>query len=427
MPHVQTGACVWVGYSGGLDSTVLLHALASHQRRHGGALRALHVHHGLHADAEDWARHCIDACAALDVPLDVLQVEVAKHSGEGLEAAARNARHAAFASLLKPGDVLALAHHLDDQAETFLLRALRGAGDGLGAMRAWRRFEPGWLWRPLLDTPRTALLAYAQRHGLRWIDDPTNASEAHDRNFLRRQVMPLLQARWPQAANSLAASAALQRDAVALLEAEDAAALAQVRCADPACVDVERLAALPRERRARVLRRWIGGCGLPPLPAEGVSRIEHDLLKASADTTPAFAWHDAIVRRWRGLLWAERTHVPLPSAFRQAWDGKAPLHLPGSGTLALEGTMHSTIEPTTWIVHARTGGERITLPGRTHSHALKHVLQALGIPPWIRARLPVLSHADGDVLAAGDLVASAAFSEWMQASGLRLRWQPAAA
>ena len=426
IPQAQAGACVRIGYSGGLDSSVLLHALASHQRRHGGTLRAIHVHHGLHADADAWARHCMDACAALDVPLDTLKVEVPRDSGEGLEAAARNARRAAFASLLQPGDVLALAHHLDDQAETFLLRALRGAGDGLGAMQPWRRFEAGWLWRPLLHTTRAELLAYAQRHGLRWIDDPSNASEAHDRNVLRQQVMPRLQAHWPHAARSLAASATLQREATTLLEAGDAAALAQVRCVDPTCVSVEPLADLPRERRARVLRRWIDDCGLPPLPAQGVARIEHDLLHARTDAMPAFAWHGAIVRRWRGLLWAERAHAALPSGFRQAWDGQASLHLPDGGMLAFDGARHAMGVPATWIVHARTGGERIILPGRTHSHALKHVLQALGIPPWIRARVPLLSHADGNVLAAGDLVASAAFSGWMHTTGLRLRWRLAA-
>src|SRR5687768_2272994 len=169
-------AAVVIGLSGGLDSVVLLHALATLPEARTRGLRVLHVHHGLHADADAWSRHCEAICAALSVPLRSVRVEVPLDSGEGLEAAARHARHAAFASELGKGEVLALAHHRDDQAETFLLRALRGSGvDGLGAMRAWRHFGPGWLWRPLLGHSRAQLLAYAEANGLSWVDDPSNS------------------------------------------------------------------------------------------------------------------------------------------------------------------------------------------------------------------------------------------------------------
>ncbi|MGJ4730503.1 tRNA lysidine(34) synthetase TilS, partial [Luteimonas sp. SDU101] len=251
-----------VGYSGGLDSTVLLHLLAADGALRRRGLRAVHVHHGLHPEADAWARHCADACRDLDVHLDVVRVRVARDSGDGLEAAARAARHAAFAGALADDAILALAHHRDDQAETFLLRALRASGtDGLAAMRAWRRFGPGWMWRPLLELPRAALLAHAQRHGLRWIEDPSNASDAHDRNFLRHRVMPLLQARWPQADAAFARAAELQREAAALLDEGDAQALAAVRTVDPHCLHVAPLVALPAPRRARVVRRWVGGAG----------------------------------------------------------------------------------------------------------------------------------------------------------------------
>jgi tRNA(Ile)-lysidine synthase len=423
---VRDAPRVHVGLSGGLDSTVLLHLLAAARDPAGPPLHALHVHHGLHADADRWVAHCRVTCAALGVPLEVAHVDVPRDGGEGLEAAARRARYDAFASRLQPGEVLAVAHHQDDQAETFLLRALRASGDGLGAMRAWRPFAGGHLWRPLLDTPRAALLAHAKRHGLCWLDDPANASDAHDRNFLRRQVLPLLRARWPQASPALAACAALQREATETLDEGDALALARVRGVDPACVDVERLALLPAARRARVLRRWIEDCRLPPLPREGVARIERDLLGAAPDAVPAFAWRDAIVRRWRGLLWAGRARPALPATFRMRWDGRAALRLPDASQLAIDG-LQPGAPAADWTVHARAGGERITLPGRAHSHALKHVLQDLGIPPWIRTRLPLVSDADGTVLAAGDLAVSARLAGWLRAGGLRLRWRPDAA
>lgn len=412
-----------VGFSGGLDSTVLLHWLAATTGLCPVGLRALHVHHGLHPDAERWAAHCEAACRRLGVPLRVVRVSVPRDGGEGPEAAARHARHAAFEAELAEGEVLALAHHRDDQAETFLLRALRGSGvDGLGAMRAWRRCGRGWLWRPLLATPRTELLAYARTYGLDWLEDPANADTAFDRNFLRHRVLPLLRERWPHADAGFARSAALSAEAAALLEDEDAAALAAATADAPDTLSVAALGALPQARRARVLRRWIASLALPPLPARGIERIEEDLLQARPDAAASFAWNGARIRRWRALLHAERPRPPLPRDWDAAWDGCAPLLLPDGGLLRLlpEGAGFGC----TLRARARRGGERIVLPGRRHSHSLKHVLQERGVPPWLREHLPLLCADDGTVLAAGDLVLSAALVERLRGAGARLAWRP---
>jgi tRNA(Ile)-lysidine synthase len=411
-------ARVLVGYSGGLDSTVLLHLLARGLPRQ--RLRALHVHHGLHPDADAWARHCEETCARLGIAYGMARVEVARDSGDGIEAAARHARHAAFANALNDGEVLALAHHRDDQAETFLLRALRASGvDGLASMRPWRSYADGFLWRPLLAQPRAALLAWAQAEELRWIDDASNADVDLDRNFLRHQVLPVLRERWPHADAMFARSAALAAEAADLLEDEDVAALASAGTTDPATLSVPPVLALPAARRARVLRRWIAGLGLPPLPAQGIARIEGDLLDATPDAEAAFAWAGACVRRWRGLLHAAPVAPSLPLDWSATWRGETPLLLPDGERLALHGA-DAFEQPLQ--VRARHGGERITLPGRSHSHALKHVLQDLGVPPWLRERLPLLTDADGQVLAAGDLVHSAEFTRWLQAHDARLSW-----
>ena len=158
---------------------------------------------------------------------------------------------------------------------------------------------------------------------------------------------------------------------------------------------------------------------LPPLPAQGVARIESDLLTAAADDDASFAWHGVVVRRWRDLLHAGPQREPLSRAWEAQWDGRSPLGLPGGGQLQLEGS-DGFDRPVR--VHARQGGERIVLPGRSHSHALKHVLQDLGVPPWVREQLPLLSDADGVLLAAGDLVHSAAFDAWLRTRGSRLAW-----
>ena len=421
LPERATGR-ILVGFSGGLDSTVLLHLLADDPALRTRGLAAVHVHHGLQAAADDWAAHCLAACTQLDVPCTVVRVDVPRDQGDGPEAAARTARHAAFAQLLAAGDVIALAHHRDDQAETLLLRALRGSGpDGLASMRALRRFAHGWLWRPLLSMPRAQLQAHADAHGLRWIEDPSNASDAADRNFLRHQVLPLLRMRWPQAGAALATVAALQAEAGDLLAAGDAEALAQARTLDPAVLRLDALGAMPAARRARVLRRWIAGLGLPPLPARAIAWLDADLASGRGDRVPRFDWAGHRLQRWRGLLHAGQVRAPLAADFAAHWDGLAPLRLPGGGMLHLQGAPQAG----DWTVRARIGGERMRLPGRTHAHALKHVLQSLEVPPWLREQLPLLHGADGRVLAAGDLVFDAGFDAWLRGTGAVLRWHPA--
>src|SRR5699024_10426123 len=230
--------------------------------------------------AADWADHCRRACDAMGVPLEVLRVRVRQH-GQGPEAAAREARYEALATAMRAGDSLVLAHHREDPAETFLLRALRGSGvDGLAAMRRWRPFGPGRLWRPLLETPRGELEAYARVHRLDWIEDPGNHGTEFDRNFLRNRMLPLLASRWPHAAGALARSATLCAEASAQLGVHDRALLDGVRAGADDRLSRAALRALEAPARARVLRAWVGLLGLPALPADGVRRIERELLPA---------------------------------------------------------------------------------------------------------------------------------------------------
>jgi tRNA(Ile)-lysidine synthase len=359
----------------------------------------------------------------LGVAFESRRVALCDH-GDGLEAAARAARHGAFRDSQREGELIALAHHRDDQAETLLLRLLRGSGDGLGAMRALRPFGRGWLWRPLLALPRALIQAHALEHGLRWIEDPSNASEHHDRNFLRHRMMPVLAQRWPQADACFARSAGLLAAQEDLLAAEDAKRLAQVQGFDAATLSLPALMALPEEWRHRVLRRWVTDLGLPMLSFQALETISGDLLPARPDARAEFAWSGAVIRRWRDLLHAGRPLPPLPEDFSAAWDGTGPLALPGGDRLQLSPAQAFEAP---LIVRARTGGERLVLPGRAHSSELKHVLQDLGVPPWQRARLPLLFAPDGELLAAGDVALSGRLRDWLVARGVRLEFHPAEA
>lgn len=410
-----------VGYSGGLDSTVLLHWLQRSAAAAGVTVRAVHVHHGLQAAADDWALHCQQQCDALGVPLCIHRVAVDLDAGLGMEAAARQARRAAFAAELRDDETLALAQHQDDQAETFLLRALRGSGvDGLAAMAADSELGAHRLWRPLLQVPRSALLAYARQHALQWIEDPSNADDGPDRNFLRLHVLPLLRQRWPHAGPALADSAAQCGDTRRMLDEEDEELLQHLQVASRV-LSVELLRQVSPQRRARVLRRWVLAHGVPALPARAVSQLEHELLPAAPDRDAQVRWQQHSIRQWRGHWYLLPAELPqLPAGWQATWDGRAPLALPDGGQLRLQG---AAAFDAPMQVTGRQGGERIQLPGRNHQHALKDCLQREHLAPWRRRQLPLL-FADGQLQAAADVVLSAPLQAWLQDHDAQLHWRP---
>ena len=332
-----------VGLSGGLDSTVLLHALAQARGDRSG-LRALHVHHGLLPQADAWREHCRRLCADLGVEFVLSRVEVERNSGLGLEAAARQVRHAAFASALREGEALVLAHHRDDQAETVLLRLLRGsASGGLAAMRAERSFGDNTLLRPLLGVDRADLLAYAQARGLAWCEDPSNADTGPDRNFLRHRVLPLLGERWPQASIALSRSAALLEEDAGLLESEAARRLDTLVQDEETSLDATGLLAMDGAWRARVLRLWLERLGLPPLSADAPALIAQQVLGAEPDRVALYRWSGAELKRWRGCLVASLEDTASDAEISVHWDGAVALEFPRGGLLELLGADHGAL------------------------------------------------------------------------------------
>lgn len=419
-----------IAFSAGPDSLALLALAAASPAARARGLRALHVHHGLADDADAWAARAGALAARLGVPCRVLRVEVARGGREGVEAAAREARYAALADALAPGEHLATAHHRRDQAETFVLRALRGSGDeGMAAMAAHRPLGRGGLWRPLLGLPRAALAEVLAEAGLAGdaVLDPSNLDPALERGWLRSALWPLLDARRPGAEAAFARSAALAAESAALHAREDARALARVQGIDPRTLDAAGWAALPGARRPRVLRAWWDGLGLPPPPGSALAWCEASAGAVRGDAEHRYRWrhagHGFALHRWRGLLHAGPEPAPLPDDLDLAWDGRAPLALPEGARLAFApGAPAALAAPLR--VRARAGGERLVLPGRRHSTPLRHALQDLGVPPWERIALPLLFDAEGRLLAAGDLVLSAALDAALREAGAGLRWRP---
>lgn len=376
-----------VALSGGLDSTVLLHALASMSDR--PALRAVHVHHGLQACAAQWPAHCQRLCDALGVELLVRHVEVEK--GASLEQSARSARYQAFSQVLNPGDVLLTGQHRDDQAETLMLRLLRGAGlRGLAAMPVSRRLGPAELVRPLLETSREDLLHYATAQGLQWIEDPSNLDTRFARNYLRHQVMPSLTARWPQATRSLARAAAHLAEAGALLDElarEDLQSA--LTPATPAwltlpSLDLPALIRLSASRQRNALQFWLAGFTRMPDTDHWAGWA--DLRDARADATPIWKLTDGALHRAGGrIYWLSGDWLGVPDG-PVRWDDPAqPLALPGNGSVSLNGAPG----PQALRIAYRQGGEILNVPGRG-SRDLKRLLNERGVPLFVRGRLPLL-------------------------------------
>ncbi|HSX61748.1 MAG TPA: tRNA lysidine(34) synthetase TilS [Tahibacter sp.] len=395
-----------VGYSGGLDSLALLHALASLPAARARGLSAIHVDHGLHADSADWALHCQAVAAGLQLPLRIVRVAVPRASGDGLEAAARAARLDAFRRHLPADAILVLAHHANDQTETVLLKLLRGAGpEGLRGMRALRPLGTHLLWRPLLALPRATLQAYAQAQALQWIDDPSNADTRHARNFLRQAVLPLLRTRWPRLDTTIAHSARWQEAAAAQLDRDAAIALAQLQGLDPATLDWTGWLGLGDALRPLTLRIWLRGLGLPPPEHVHIEQLQQQLRRADDDRNPCVSWSgpdgsNAELRRYRDLVYALAPQPAPPPDWEQRWDGRGTLTLPGGGgTLSLTPPPDAALDLT---VRLRRGGERLRPVGHAHSRELRDLLQQAGIPPWLRGRLPIV-YGGGELLAVADL------------------------
>ena len=416
-----------VGLSGGRDSVVVLHAL--HRLQSCGypfSLSALHVNHGISANADAWATFCSEWCARCAVPLSIVRVKVAQSSGEGLEGAARRARHAAFADC--DADFLALAHHRDDQAETVLLNLLRGAGiAGAAGMLGERAQGSGpLLVRPLLDVPRALIEDYASAQSLCWIDDESNDDTHFRRNYLRHEVMPRLAAKFPGAPKSLARAASHFAEGAQLLD--ELAAIDRAALATPAGrIDLSGFNALSTARARNLLRfAWLAA-GFRAPDTRWIDEALRQLASADSLSETCVATVDGELHVYRGELHLvghapEVSHVVLP------WSGEAELPWAGDRVVFVaatgSGIDHRLLQGGQVTLRPRLGGERLRPDAKRPRRSLRKLCQDAAIPPWERSRLPLLWV--GDQLAwAGGVGVDAQFVCAPGEAGMLPVWAPA--
>ena len=414
-----------VAFSGGLDSSALLHCIVDLKGQFPDQasvpVLAIHVDHGLHDESAAWSTHCAAFAQQRGIEFCALKVDVDAQSGLGLEAAARDARYAALQEELQRGDWLISAHHRDDQAETMLLNLVRGSGPaGIAGIGAVRPLGAGQLVRPLLGIDQAALRDYAKAKSLHWLDDPSNRDRRFDRNFLRHDIVPALQTRWPDIAQRLQRSASHAGEASELLAELGRIDLRAIG-GRPRRLDIDGLNGLSLARRKNLIRYALSELGLTTPTTRMLDRVINEVIPARIDAQPHVVWPGGSVRRYRNALYL------LPEKHEDCF-AASPLSLdelplgPGMGRLVLQGGADSGLSETLvrsgLVVRQRRGGEEIRPQGQAHTRKLKKLLQEEGVLPWMRDRLPLVFAGERLVAVADLWLAADAAAE----PGYELRW-----
>ncbi len=399
---------LWVAFSGGADSTVLLHLMAQLTQLQNDKIynvKALHVNHQLSEHADNWQRHCEAFCASLDITCVSKKVLV-ENMGKGIESSARERRYQAFAQVMSQGDIILCGHHRDDVAETIIYRLMRGAGlQGLTGIRSKRVFAGGTLLRPLLNFSRQQIIQYAKQHGLNWIEDESNSDQYYDRNFLRHSLFPILSKRWPNFQQRLVTTSAWLLESSILLSEYAQQDLAQCKVkkmtrhelGESLCLNT--FSGFSYIRQKHLVRVWCQRLHFSVPDGVVIEQLPTLLLARNA-SSPVLCWGNVELRRYKKRLFLTRK---LPSCDQTSlpiiWDGREPLKLSDGSTLHCS---YAGSEAISFTVKYRSGGERCQPQQRTHSQTLKKLLQEYELEPWLRQRVPLI-YVEDELVAVGDI------------------------
>lgn len=401
--HHTTAQGFLIALSGGLDSTALLSLFAKHrQKQPHFSLRAIHIHHGLSPNADSWAQHCQALCDQYHIPLIIEPVQVDKT--HGIEAGAREARYGAIRKHIRQNEVLVTAHHLNDQTETFFLALKRGSGlQGLGAMQRESVLFGMPIFRPLLQFTRTQLEDYAQAENLTWINDESNADNRYDRNFLRNQILPELRDRWAHFDHAVQRSAQHCFEQQQLIN-ELLAETFREHCQTPTEFQLHNFTQYSPAKQTALLRMWLAENQLEMPSKRQLTQLIDDVIQAKNDANPQFQLGEKIIRRYQSCLYLTENFADLRGICLD-FNG-AHLELPDHlGTLRAQKNeqqitfywqQHSvTLEKTDLPISIRFAysGKVKYHPNRPRE-TIKKLWQSLGVPPWLRNRIPLIFYGE---------------------------------
>jgi len=402
---------IYIAYSGGVDSHVLLHIVALNPKLK-SKVTAIYVHHGLQDEADAWAEHCRVISLGLDVSYKAINVSIDKSSGKSLEELAREARYQVLKPLLDKNDVVLLAQHREDQLETVLLQLFRGAGvQGLSGMPESILFGKGRMCRPLLDVSKQDINDYAVNNQLSWIEDPSNKSDDFDRNFLRNQIVPELKTKWPAIDVTVARAARHCASAHVQLNELAISLFKQIVDESDQTLDIQKLKVLDSDKQSLVLRQWFKESQLR-MPAEKlIFSIINEVVNAAESKNPEIKGKGYSIRRYRNRLFCLKTVKFYKPLSEQAWPvNTKKIELSDNSVLCIsdsdQGIPKHLWESAEVLVKFRQGAEKIRLPGRAGRHTLKKLYQERGIPPWQRGMIPLI-YIDKQLAAVANLWISA--------------------
>ena len=421
-----------IAYSGGLDSTVLLHKLNS-IAKYKKDIIALHINHGVSPNSNIWLNHCKEFCSLLEIDFVALEISIDKEKKIS-ENSLREKRYKSFSSFLKIGDVLCTAHHLDDHIETIFFRIMRGTGiKGLSGIEQFSNFGDIDLIRPLLSYSKEDLLDYAKKHNIEWIEDESNEDLSYSRNFIRKKIIPNLRNKnWPSYLLSLSYLSDRAKEANEVLE--EIADIDFENCLIEASIlSIPKLKELSKGRAKNVLFRWLKSKSEVSIPYKLINEIYKNIIFARKSSKPSLSFRKKrnngtfTIKRFNDCLY----YIPsaetecLSSSESWDWDLKYPLVLP-TGVLytkeiSSEGMSLELVKNRIYI-KGRNGGERCKPLGRSKSQKLKKLFQEHNVPPWIRDRIPLI-YVGNEIAAVSDLWVCEAFKAKKGEKGIVLKWE----
>ena len=414
----------WVGFSGGADSSALLHALYERRDELQAPIHAVHFHHGLNPGADAWQRHCENFCLERDISFTSRKLEIKRANRTSIEEESRNRRYLAIGEMLQRGDIYLTAHHADDQAETLFLNLMRGSGvEGLAGIPELRNLGIGWVARPLLNTARSELESYLNGHGIDWLEDPSNKDGSFDRNFLRNKLFPQLETRWPGVARRLTRTSRTARiTATALADFIDThcGELLHNRHRMPLPPFLQ----LEPPMRTLVLRQWLRRQEIPALPEVRLNEFIKQIAGSSSSSQAEVRWGGWQLKLYGNFIWLQDQVIPAFESSKD-WTGGLKMELDDSlGCLQLLGNKIAI--PVGWRVAARHKDGRIRLHEQGVRRKLKDLFRESAIPPWLRSSIPVL-YWDGEAVAIGDWVIAQRLQNWLDNHDAEYRWEPGSA